>query len=112
MENMKELLQQSKREAGRIGREYPEFMKGLGAFADAIVKDGALPVKTKELIAVAISVSKQCTYCIAYHVQAALRAGATKDEIMEAAFVATLIGGGAAFMYAKEVRQAIDELAG
>jgi len=110
MENMKQMLADTRKLSGQVAREYPEFIKGLVAFDDAAMKQGALPVKTKELIAIAVAVVKQCTYCIAFHVKAAMDAGATKDEIMEASFVACLLGGGPAWMYAKLVRKAIDDL--
>ena len=110
MQNMKQLLEETKKSSGQIAQEYPDQMKGLGAFAEAMEGGDALDTKTKELIAVALSVVKQCTYCIAFHVKAALDAGATKDELMESTFVAVLMGGGPAFMYGKLVRQAIDDL--
>ena len=95
----------------KVAREYPQFIQGLVAFDKAGMAPGALSHKTKELIAIAVSVVKQCTYCIAWHVRSALREGATKDEIMEAAFVGCVLGGGPAWMYVKIVRKAIEELA-
>lgn len=110
MSDMKELLSETKALSGTISKEYPDFIKGLVAFDDGIMGEGALPVKTKELIAVALAVVRQCDYCIAFHVQAAIKAGASDEEIMESAFVACLMGGGPAWMYAKLVRKALDEL--
>jgi AhpD family alkylhydroperoxidase len=110
MENLSEVLADTKRMTGVIVQEYPAFMKGLGAFGQACEGGDLLDKKTSELIAVALSVVQQCTYCIAFHVKAALDAGASKDEIMGASFMAVLLGGGPAFMYAKEVRKAIDDL--
>jgi len=95
----------------KIASEYPQFTRGLVAFDKAGMAPGALSRKTKELIAIAVSVVKQCTYCIAWHVRSALREGATKDEIMEAAFVGCVLGGGPAWMYVKVVRKAIEKLA-
>ena len=112
MENMREMLTQTKQYSRKIAQEYPEFMKGLAAFADAAEKEGALSAKTKQLIAVAAGVVRQCDYCIGFHVKAAMDAGATKDEIMESAFVATLLGGGPAFMYAKVALKAVEDLGG
>jgi len=112
MENLKELLDETKRITGQIASEHPDFMKGLGAFHEAAMKDGVLSVKTKELIALALAVGKLCASCIGHHVQGALQAGATREEMMESVFVACLMGGGPAWIYAKVARKAIDDFGG
>lgn len=112
MEDFKQTAKESKQLSGLIAKEYPDFFKGLGPFHDACLSSDALDEKTKELIAIALSVGKQCSHCISSHVPAALKAGATKDEVMGATFVAVLMGGGPAFMYAKEVRKALDDFSG
>jgi AhpD family alkylhydroperoxidase len=70
---------------------------------------GALDPKTKELIAVALSVGSRCDPCIAFHVHAALRHGASRDELMEVLSVAVMMGGGPSLMYAAHVIEAMDE---
>jgi AhpD family alkylhydroperoxidase len=65
----------------------------------AAVADGALAATTKELIALAIAVVKQCDGCIAYHAMAAARKGATPDEVAEALGVTLLMDGGTAPVY-------------
>ena len=112
MENLKELLAETKRITRQIASEHPEFMKGLGAFHKAAMKDGVLSAKTKELIALAIAVDKLCASCIGHHVQGALHAGATREEMMESVLVACLMGGGPAWIYAKVARKAIDDFGG
>lgn len=69
----------------------PEFT--AWANLDGIVgrKDGAIPVKVRELIAVAVAHTTQCPYCIAVHTKAARKAGASKAEVTEAIFVAAAI---------------------
>jgi AhpD family alkylhydroperoxidase len=109
MENMKDVLADSKRITGHLAKEHPAFLKAIGAFADAAEAEGALSKKVKTLIAVALAVVRQCTPCVALHVKAALDAGASRDEIMEATFVAAMLGGGPAFMYVKEARKALDD---
>lgn len=110
MEPFQELIKESSRLTGKISKEHPDFLEGLSAFDEAAMAEGVLSTKTKELIAVACSVLQQCTYCIGVHVKAALAAGATREELMEASFVACLMGGGPAWMYAKLVRKAFDDL--
>lgn len=69
------------------------------AFSQSVFADGALPAKTKQLIAVAAAHVTQCPYCIRGHTGAALRAGATPEEIMEAIWVASEMRAGAAYAH-------------
>ena len=110
MADMKEELRFAQEQSRKTAEEYPEFMKGFSAFGKAVMSPGVLSVKTKELIAVSLAVIKQCSYCIAWHVQAARKEGATDAEIMEAAFVACLFGGGPAWMYSNLVKKALEDL--
>jgi AhpD family alkylhydroperoxidase len=68
-------------------------------FSDAVFKDGALPRKTKQLIAVAVAQVTQSPYCIQGHTNAATRDGATPAEIMEAIWVAAEMRAGGAFAH-------------
>jgi len=88
----------------------PETMKNYQKFVDSVLKDGHLDIKTKELIALGIAIVKRCDYCIAIHVEKALKAGATKEEIIEASLVAVLMEGGPAMTYFTEVKKALEEL--
>jgi len=74
----------------------PELMKAFWAFDKASVAEGAIPVKYKELIAVAVALTTQCPYCIQIHSDNARRAGATDTEIVEAGMVAASLRAGAA----------------
>jgi len=78
----------------------PEVMKAFWAFDKAAVADGAIPVKYKELIAVAVALTTQCPYCIDIHTGNARKAGATDTELTEAAMVAAALRAGAAVTHA------------
>src|SRR6202045_2095132 len=78
----------------------PQVMKTFWAFDKAAVADGAIPVKYKELIAVAVAVTTQCPYCIDIHSGNALKAGATETEIVEATMVAASLRAGGAVTHA------------
>jgi AhpD family alkylhydroperoxidase len=78
----------------------PEVMKAFWAFDKIAVADGAIPVKFKELIAIAVALTTQCPYCIDIHSGNARRAGATDAEIAEAAMVAASLRAGAAVTHA------------
>lgn len=72
------------------------FMK----FSEQVFAEGALPAKTKQLIAVAVAHVTQCPYCIRGHTKAAMRKGATAEELMEAIWVAAEMRAGGAYAHA------------
>src|SRR6478735_5376045 len=78
----------------------PKPAEAFKAFSRSVFAEGALPAKTKQLIAVAVAHVTQCPYCIRGHTKAALRAGATQEEIMEAIWVAAEMRAGGAFAHA------------
>ncbi len=87
----------------------PDTMKAFSALAQAALKPQALDTKTKELIALAISVATRCDACVAFHAEAAVRQGATRDEIMETMGLAIYMGAGPSVMYAAQAVEAYDQ---
>ncbi len=77
----------------------PATHDAFQAFSKQVFADGALPGKTKQLIAVAVAHTTQCPYCIRGHTRAAMRAGATQEEIMEAIWVAAEMRAGGAYAH-------------
>ncbi|MBW7890060.1 MAG: carboxymuconolactone decarboxylase family protein [Chitinophagaceae bacterium] len=77
----------------------PEIIDVWRNFSRTVFKEGALPEKTKQLIAVAVAHVTQCPYCIHAHTAQALRKGASKEEIMEAVWVAAEMRAGAAYAH-------------
>jgi AhpD family alkylhydroperoxidase len=75
------------------------------------MKDGALSLAQKELIALSIGLALQCENCIYSHARSALKAGATHEQILEAASVAVLMQGGPSYTYLPRVTEALDALA-
>jgi AhpD family alkylhydroperoxidase len=90
----------------------PEVMKAFSAMAQAALKPKSLDTKTKELIALAISVVIRCDDCIAFHAKAALAEGASRDEVMEALGMAIYMGAGPSVMYASHAIEAFDQMHG
>jgi AhpD family alkylhydroperoxidase len=86
-----------------------ESMSSYGGFIASIQKDGILSLKVKELIAIALSISSQCEWCIPYHVKMALEYGATEKEIIEAGMIAVLMCGSPALMHMIPLKRALDE---
>ena len=74
----------------------PETLNAWRAFSRQVFADGALPAKTKDLIAIAVAHVTQCPYCIRAHTKSALAKGATDKEIMEAIWVAAEMRAGGA----------------
>ncbi len=77
----------------------PEIDAAFKAFSERVFAPGALPTKMKQLIAVAVAHVTQCPYRIRGHTKAALRAGATRQELMEAIWVAAEMRAGGAFAH-------------
>jgi len=81
-------------------REFaPDIYGAFHAFGQRVFADGALPSKTKELIAVAVAHVTQCPYCIRGHTELAMNKGATEQEVMEAIWVAAEMRAGAAYAH-------------
>jgi AhpD family alkylhydroperoxidase len=87
----------------------PEIHDAFDEFGKAVFADGALPVKTKQLIAVAVAHTTQCPYCIRGHTKLAARAGASPKEIMEAIWVAAEMRAGGAYAHATLALTALGE---
>jgi AhpD family alkylhydroperoxidase len=89
----------------------PDVYKGFGEMTKAAYADGALPRRTKELMAFAIGVVEGCDGCIASHGQAAVRAGATRQEAAEAIGVAFAMHGGPATIHGARAYEVFCEFA-
>jgi AhpD family alkylhydroperoxidase len=90
----------------------PEIEAAFRQFSQAVFRDGALPGKTKQLIAVAVAHVTQCPYCIRGHTKAARRHGATPEELMEAIWVAAEMRAGGAYAHSTIALETMDEAGG
>jgi AhpD family alkylhydroperoxidase len=90
----------------------PETNDAFAAFSKSVFKEGALDAKTKQLIAVAAAHVTQWPYCIRGHTKQALRAGATREEVMEAIWVAAEMRAGAAVAHSNLALDAMNEVGG
>lgn len=88
----------------------PHVHEAFTAFSKQVFAEGALPTKTKQLIAVAAAHITQCPYCIRGHTKAALKHGATAEEIMEAVWVAAEMRAGGAYAHSALALDTIDEV--
>ena len=83
----------------RMAELAPEAFKAFVAFDEAVVKHGVVPLKYKELIAVAVALTTQCPYCIDIHSKRARKAGATEQEITETTLLAAALRAGGAMTH-------------
>jgi AhpD family alkylhydroperoxidase len=96
--------------AGRALAEHqPELHESYWRTHDLAMAPGALDSKTKELIGLALVVSMQCDVCIAFHIRDCLKAGASREEVIETLNVTVMQGSGPAMVYAGYAIEALDE---
>ena len=93
----------------RMTKELAGPVSGFAQLRGKSLDDGALDWKTKELIALGISIAARCDACIAHHVHDALRAGACRPQIVETIGVAMFMGGGPAAMYGCQAFEALEQ---
>jgi len=108
---MSEELKELKTQTKKLWKELPSVMGAFIKLDKECSKEGILSNKIKELIALGISINIRCEYCIYYHTSEAVKYGASRAEILEAAGVSILIAGGSAETYVASVLlKALDEL--
>lgn len=92
-------------------RGIPEVGKAFHELSKAATAEGALDPKTKELIAVSISITARCDDCVAFHVGAAVRHGASREEMLETIGMAIYMGGGPSLVYGAQALEAYQQFA-
>lgn len=109
--DMEEKLKELGKLVKKYGKEQPyrNFAGPFFVFQRKVEEEGVLTGKTKELIMIALSIVKQCDWCVAYHTKTALDLGVTEEEIIETCMVATVMGGMPALMYSQLVLKAIED---
>ena len=107
----RDLTQAVSAQLNQLRASTPEVMKAFNDLGRTATAPGALDAKTKELIAIALSVAVRCDPCIGFHAKALVRHGATRQELDEMLAVATYMGGGPSLMYAASAAAAFEEFA-
>lgn len=90
----------------------PDAARAFGALGKAVKEGGTLDFKTKEFVALGISVAVRCEPCIGLHIEALIRSGASREEVGDVLAMAIQMGGGPAMMYAAKALACYDELVG
>lgn len=105
-----EVLGELRQPARELREHIPEVVGAYATMQRAAMGEGDLPAKVKELIALAIAVTRECDGCVAAHVRGAARQGATESEVAEAMGVAILMNGGPATVWAPRALAAFQEI--
>lgn len=105
-------LEETRNGLRNLNGAIPETSRAFGALGKAVKEGGALDFKTKEFVALGISISIRCEPCISLHVEALIKVGATREELSDVLAMAIQMGGGPAMMYAAKALECFDELSG
>lgn len=93
---------------GDLAKLSPDTLRGYQTLSAANTKTSKLGEKTRQLISLAVAVTTRCDGCIVFHSEAALKAGATREEIAESLGVAVAMNAGAALVFSSRVLDAVD----
>lgn len=111
MESMDEIREELRQPARDLQQLIPDVMRNFGALSRAAQSEGELSRLTKELLAMVISITRECDGCIVAHTRGALREGATRQQIAEAIGVAIALNGGPGTVWGPRALHAFDEAA-
>jgi len=103
------LIQNINESLAPFRKSQSEALQGFGQLARAAMAEGAISMKHKELMALAIGITQRCSGCVGFHVKALVKLGCTRQELEEMLAVCVYMGGGPALMYAAEALKAWDE---
>lgn len=103
MTDVRQILNDFLNGVGGIQANDPSFVEAFMGYQDQSFKENALSTKVRELIGVGIGCYNRCQYCIVFHVYSAYKAGATREEILDAAKTAIAFGGGPSMAYSATV---------
>ena len=109
MGKAKDVLDELREPALALRERIPGVYSGYAATSQAAMAEGELPTRVKELIALAIAVTRECDGCIASHARGAARAGASTGEVAEALGVAIMMNGGPGTVFAPRAYEAFLE---
>ena len=88
----------------------PDAAKGFASLYQNVMKAGAISVREKELVALGVGMALRCDACVYAHVEKALKAGATREQIVEAAGVVVMMQGGPGYTYLPKIVEAVEAL--
>ncbi len=111
MDKAHDVMKELAEPARRLREDVPEVIEAYANMQRAVIVDGALPAKVKELIALAIGATRQCDGCISSHARGAVRQGASEAEVAEAMGVVVMMNGGPGTVWGPRALAAYREFA-
>ncbi|MBN2180707.1 MAG: carboxymuconolactone decarboxylase family protein [Sedimentisphaerales bacterium] len=109
-QEIKEFFEKFAKDAVKMKEQTPNMINGFGGLFSKVMAEGSITTLEKEFIAVGIAVAANCSHCIRLHVKKCFEAGATRQQILEAASVAVMMGGGPAYTHIPVVIDTLDTL--
>lgn len=106
----KAYLETTRSQLRNLHKAIPEAAKGFSTLSAAVKEGGVLDIKTKEFVALGIAVADRCDACIGFHVEALVKAGATREEVADVLAMALQMGGGPSLMYAAKALDCYDQM--
>ncbi|MDR6264178.1 MULTISPECIES: carboxymuconolactone decarboxylase family protein [Rhodobacterales] len=106
--NWEDFMDDTLANIGTLSKEIPDTVAGFNKMGAAAKASGALPEKTKEIMALGIAIATRCDSCIGFHVKSLIRLGITRAELCEALAMATYMGGGPSYAYSAKALKAFD----
>ncbi len=103
-------LNETRKSLRNLNGAIPDTARAFGALGKSVKEGGTLDYKTKEFIALGMSIAVRCEPCITLHSEALAKAGATRDEVSDVLAMAIQMGGGPSMMYAAKSLDCFDEL--
>jgi AhpD family alkylhydroperoxidase len=108
--NWSDLVSTIKQSFGSLSKSNPKMVKAYMALGDAAAENNVLDAKTRELISLAVAITTRCDGCIGAHSEAAIAAGASREEVAAALATAISLNAGAAYIYSMHALEAYDAL--
>lgn len=105
-------IETTRQELRALNALIPDTARAFGGLGKAVKEGGTLDFKVKEFVALGIAVATKCEPCIALHMEALIRTGATREEVGDVLAMSIQMGGGPAMMYAAKALACYDELSG
>ena len=103
-------LKDTKNSYGKLSKEIPNTFHGFDAMGKEAKKIGLVDEKTKEFVALGIAVSTRCESCIGFHVQALIKLGMSREELIEVLAMCSYMGGGPSITFSAKALEAYDQL--
>lgn len=109
-QEIKEFFEKFNKDAGKMKQQAGDMINGFGHLFSKVMQEGSITALEKEFVAVGIATAIQCEPCIKLHVKKCLDAGATKEQVIEAACVAVMMSGGPAYTHIPMVIDTLETL--